>query len=351
MNQFFKQFGARPTKAEIRKLQESPNWGSNEFQNLIPTAMSIGLKDMPSLLKKQFTKRKEREPTCAIPIHALDQKQFLNPSVNQAQFVWYGHSVLLIRIQGKTLLIDPMFGEDAAPIAPFKARRYSENTIQLVDSLPKLDAVMLTHDHYDHLDLDSIEKIEAKTKHFYTPLGCARHLQKWGITSSRITELDWWNEFQIDSLRITFTPTRHFSGRGLFDRSKSLWGGWVIKSPEETVYFSGDSGYGPHFKEIGEKLGPFDIGFMECGQYYKLWQALHMMPEESVQAAIDAKVSTVIPVHWGGFTLSLHSWTDPVERFKKEALKQEQQSSYPYPGQLFKINELFQKSWWNEYMH
>lgn len=226
--------------------------------------MDISLASLPKLLYKQIFDRKGREPKAKLPILPFDRNAFLTPS-DKAKFVWYGHSVVLMRMNNKTILIDPMLGNDTSPIAPFATKRFSENALNVIDDFPEIDLLILTHDHYDHLDLDSIEKLKPKVKQYFVALGVERHLVKWGIPEAKITEFDWWDMQTFADISITFTPTRHFSGRGLTDRAKSLWGGWAFKTETENIWFSGDSGYGEHFKTVGEKLGPFDFAFMECG--------------------------------------------------------------------------------------
>ena len=294
---------------------------------------------------KQFCEKEGREPTSMLPIASLDKHDFLSPNEN-SRFVWYGHSVVLMRINHKTLLIDPMLGSNASPIAPFPTRRFSENTLDLADSFPEIDLLLLTHDHYDHLDLDSIRKLKSKVKKYYVALGVARHLVSWGIDKEDIVEFDWWDHQTFEDIRITFTPTRHFSGRGLTDRAQSLWGGWIFKTSNENIWFSGDGGYGSHFKEIGNHMGPFDFAFMESGQYNENWHQIHMYPEESVQAAIDAKAEKVMPVHWGGFALAPHTWTDPVERFTAATKKANVSYATPPLGKQFYIGNNEQDQWW-----
>lgn len=349
MISYFQQFGAKLTDDDRNRFSQSPQWNGKIFENSSPTSINISLKDLPSLLRKQFFEKAGRQPRNPIPIQKFDKDAFLTDS-DSCSAVWFGHSVILIRIQGKTILCDPMFGPDTAPIAPFPSKRYSEDTLAIIDQLPPIDLVLLTHDHYDHLDLASIKKIHPKVRQFYVALGTARHLKKWGVDASIIKEFDWWQEAEFEGIEITFTPTRHFSGRGLFDRASSLWGGWAIKSQTEAIYISGDSGYNSHFKEVGERLGPFDFGFMECGQYNELWHAIHMFPEESIKAALDAKVKKVMPIHWAGFTLSIHTWTDPVERFTAEATKLKMPYSTPKIGELFQpssINKHVERWWEN----
>ena len=311
------QFGGKVRKQDLKNFEKSPQWKNGKFENQIETSMDFHFSDMPKMLVETFTDTQKRSPQKPLEVLKLDMDQLtLNDS---PKFVWYGHSVGLIQLNGKHFLIDPMLGPDAAPIAPFSSKRFSENTLDIIDELPNIDAVLITHDHYDHLDMKSILKLKSKVSFWYVALGVSRHLEKWGVPAEHIKEMDWWDSTQHDEVELTFTPSRHFSGRGAFDRAKSLWGGWVLKSKDVSIYWSGDGGYGPHFKEVGERLGPFDWGFMECGQYNEKWHAIHMYPEESIQAALDAKVQVATPVHWGGFSLAIHSWKDPVKRFYNEA--------------------------------
>ena len=340
-----KQFGAKPTKADIQQYEQSPQWDGAQFVNSIPTSMAISLRTLPKLLYKQFCEKKDREPSQPLPILPFDKEAFVI-NENQVRYIWYGHSVVLLRMNGKNILIDPMLGSNAAPIAPFPIKRFSENTLEIIDQLPEIDLVLLSHDHYDHLDYDSIQKLQSKVKQYYVALGVKRHLVKWNIKPESITEFDWWQQVLFQDIQITFTPTRHFSGRGLTDRAKSLWGGWALKTPTENIWFSGDSGYGPHFKAIGERLGPFDFAFMECGQYNENWSQIHMFPEESVQAAMDAGVRNMMPVHWAGFALAQHTWTDPVVRFVAAAEKHECLYNVPQLGQIQKITNQNHTAWW-----
>ncbi len=342
-----KQFGAKPTKEELEKYSRSRNWDGDKFINLEETGMSISFQDIPQLLYKQFCEKKGREPENPIPVAAFKRADFLESS-EKAKFIWYGHSVVLMRIKGQTILIDPMFGNDAAPISPFSVKRFSKNTLEIIKELPEIDLLLISHDHYDHLDYDSIKIIRDKVKNFGVALGVARHLKKWKIPLENITQFDWWEQIDFEGIKITFTPTRHFSGRGITDRAKSLWGGWAFKTSNENIWFSGDGGYGKHFKEIGRKLGPFDFGFMECGQYNKKWHQIHMYPEESVQAALDARVGKIMAVHWAGFALAQHPWKDPIERFSDRAQEKEVTVSKPQIGELFSVQSMRSNNWWEE---
>jgi L-ascorbate metabolism protein UlaG (beta-lactamase superfamily) len=343
-----KQFGGKLTQLNLNRYASSPNWKDGKFQNLEETTMAISIQSIPKLLYQQFYDNKGRIPGRDISVLPFDKDSFLQPS-DKAKIIWFGHSVLLMRINNKTLLIDPMFGPDAAPSAPFSVKRFSANTLSIIDALPPIDLMLITHDHYDHLDLVSINKLKSKTAHYYTALGVARHLSHWGINSEDITEFDWWDQKLFHDIEITFTPSRHFSGRGLSDRAKSLWGGWVFKANNENIYFSGDGGYGKHFKEVGKQLGPFDFGIMECGQYHELWHQIHMYPEESILAAIDACVGKTMAVHWGAFALAPHTWKDPINRFVQYAEKLKLELITPRIGEQFVISQKINSSWWNEY--
>lgn len=342
-----KQFGGKITNSEKQKLANSIHWNGKQFKNLEPTTMDINWSTLPGLLKKQFTNTEGRRPQQNLPITPFNKEEF---SSNNNKFIWYGHGTFLLKLAGKNILIDPMFGQNASPIGPITTKRFSEGTLEIIDELPEIDAVFMSHDHYDHLDLASYKKLIPKVKHYYVPLGVGRHLEAWGISSSKITELDWWQNTKLENIEITFTPSRHSTGRGLSDRDKSLWGGYAFKTKDFNLYFTGDGGYGKHFKEIGEKYGPFDFAFIESGQYNKEWHQIHMYPEEGVQAAIDVQANTILPYHWAGFKLSLHHWKDPIKRFTKEANNKRVNYCTPQIGELVCFNDVYtNESWWDKY--
>jgi L-ascorbate metabolism protein UlaG (beta-lactamase superfamily) len=259
-----KQFGGKATAPLKDRYQISKNWIEGKFENLEETTMEFSIQNVPNLLYEQFVKTKGRAPKKPIEVNPFDLEAFTAPS-QEPKFIWYGHSVVLMRWMNQTILMDPMLGPNASPIAPFTTKRFSENTLDLIEQFPPIDLALMTHDHYDHLDLASIKKLKGKTAKWYVALGVGRHLESWGISDSIITEFDWWDKAEFQGIDFTFTPSRHFSGRGINDRAKSLWGGWVMKSADHNLYWSGDGGYGDHFKEISAKFGPFDFGFIECG--------------------------------------------------------------------------------------
>lgn len=285
------QLGQDPQSEDIARLQESPRYIDGHFKNEIPTSMDMGLSESWESLVEFFT-AEHTFPPKPIPSSFEDLNQ---PVDSGTHITWFGHSAVLVELDGKRIMIDPMLGKAAAPV-PFMATRYTyESTIPL-DDLGYFDAVIISHDHYDHLDYETIEKIKENVGHFVTPLGVGSHLRSWGISSGRITELDWWDTTAVEGVRFIAAPSRHFSGRG-FEQNLTLWSSWVIQGEKDKIYFSGDGGYGPHFKEIGEKLGPFDFAMIECGQYNYKWKQIHMFPEESVQASIDVKTKAMMPIH------------------------------------------------------
>lgn len=343
------QFGGRMSDDERDQFSRSAQWDGKQFVNQTETVMNVNIRTLPKLLKAQFTDREKRTPKGRLPLQRFD-RQAWEQDTAQAKFIWFGHSTGMVRLQGKNLLIDPMFGADASPIGPFRTRRYSDSTLYIIDQLPAIDAVFITHDHYDHLDMDSFRKLNGKVAHYFVPLGIKRHLVRWDIPAEKITELDWWDGASIAGIHATFVPSRHFSGRGLFDRGESLWGGWVFKTDSTSMYWSGDGGYGDHFKEIGQRFGPFDWAFLECGQYNEHWHHIHMYPEESVQAALDVQAKTSIPIHWGAFTLALHDWKDPVDRFSQEAKRRGVHVALPELGEVITHSTPeVQDKWWQEH--
>lgn len=342
------QLGGKLTEELKERYAQSPNWKDGKFVNLADIRTDIDLWSVPEAIYKTLSKTKERIPEETIAIKRFVKEDFTTHH-SSTNMIWYGHSAVLLNMKGTILFIDPMLGPDASPVAPFRTNRFTNDTLPMVDELPDIDVVLLTHDHYDHLDMDSIKKLKGKAKQYYVALGVKRHLVAWGIAADTITEFDWWDEKTINNITITFTPSQHFSGRWIDDKQGTLWGGWVFANDEERIYFSGDSGYGEHFKEIGAKLGPFDFGLMECGQYDELWKDMHLTPEETVQAAIDAQVKRAMPIHWGAFSLSQHSWKDPILRYIKHAKEQQLNICYFEPGEIFCRDHTNCPMWWEQY--
>ncbi|WP_163103372.1 MBL fold metallo-hydrolase [Peribacillus alkalitolerans] len=306
--------------------------------------MDMNFSTSLTLLRDFMKGNPKGKPEGPIPM----EKLVIQSTSNQAKITWFGHSAILLELDGKNLLIDPMFGKAPNPFPFFGDKRYSKGLPFKVGELPQIDAVFLSHDHYDHLDFYSINKLKDKVNQFFVPFGVASHLKRWGVLPEKIHEHDWWNEFEYEGLTLACTPARHFSGRSLNDRNSTLWCSWVISGKQDKIFFSGDSGYGPHFKEIGDKYGPFDLTMMECGQYDERWSAIHMLPEETVQAHLDVKGKLLIPIHWGAFTLALHDWTDPVDRVLSSANEKGVTIATPKIGEpvILGSNEYPSTTWW-----
>jgi len=346
MKNFLKQFGGTPTQDLKSRYAQSDRWIKGKFRNIERTDLSMDIFKLPSIIYKQFVINRKRTPETPLPVLLFDKERFLETS-DQTKMIWYGHSAIMMRVMDKTILIDPMLGSDTTPIAPVANPRFSKDTLPLIDDFPSIDLVCITHDHYDHLDYDSIRKLIPKTNQYFVALGVKRHLTAWGVHPDKVTEFEWYDSHTCGSVQITFTPTRHFSGRGLRDRMMTLWGGWLIQSPQEKIWFSGDGGYGKHFSEIGQRLGPFDFAFMECGQYNDDWRPVHLFPDESIQAALDAAAQKVMPVHWGGFDLSYqHNWHQPPEEFVKHALTANLDFALPRIGEIFTVDSILEEEWW-----
>lgn len=339
------QFGAAPEGVHLEKIRSSVNYQNGSFTNLIDTKMDMNMGNIGKAIHEMFN-TKNTTPTSPLPVKFEDYSvDYVHPD-SMAYVTWFGHSTIFLETEGKRILLDPMFGPEASPVSFFGQRFPYQEPINL-DLFTKIDAIILSHDHYDHLDYPSILKLAPHTRQFFVPLGVGAHLKRWGVDSTKITEMDWWETSGFEGLEFTATPARHFSGRGISDRNKTLWASWVIKGEKTNIYFSGDSGYGPHFKEIGKKYGPFDFTMMECGQYNEKWEAIHMMPEHTFQANLDLGGEKMMPIHWGAFKLATHSWFEPPERLLAKAAKNEVQVITPVIGERFSVQgDLPVIRWW-----
>lgn len=308
-------------------------------------AYKSGLSDLFRIIAAYLgAKREAPVPKEAIPLAPITAAELADPSPRLYRL---GHSTVLIKLDGKYLLTDPVFAERASPFRAFGPKRFHQSPIALKD-LPALDAIVLSHDHYDHLDSDAIRYLAKTEARFFVPLGLGKRLTKLGVAASRIDELDWWQSARLGSIELTATPAQHFSGRGLFDRDQTLWASWAIRGEQARVFFSGDSGYFPGFAEIGERLGPFDVTLMETGAYNELWRDIHMMPEESLQAHLDVKGLVMVPIHNGTFDLALHDWFEPLERIRALAWERSVKIATPIFGEALSLQTPGQgREWWN----
>ncbi|UTW61639.1 MBL fold metallo-hydrolase [bacterium SCSIO 12741] len=345
------QIGGTASGDRLARMENSPQFDGGIFVNPVETNMDMSAGNVAKMTWEFIRGVDHAEPEDTIRVQPFQADDFANTPEEEVAITWFGHSSAIVRIEGKTLLIDPVFSERASLFSFMGPKRFIYSKHMSVDQLPDVDAVLISHDHYDHLDYETMLKLKEKVNQFYVPLGVGAHLESWGIPSNQIQELDWWQESEwSDSLKLVCTPARHFSGRALTDRFKTLWCSWVIQGKNKRVYFSGDSGYTPQFKEIGDKYGPFDLCMMECGQYDEKWSNIHMMPEETVQAHLDLQGKYLVPIHWGKFNLALHSWKDPVQRMTAKAKEKGVYYLIPEVGHTFTLNtaEGAGSNWWQE---
>ncbi len=327
-------------------IQKSPRYNGSKFFNAQP-AMEASIHSAGAMLKEYlFVKHPRTTPTSPIPVMTLTKEALAALPVDKTMIYRLGHSTLLLWMAGEFWLTDPVFSERASPFQFMGPKRFHQPPISLAD-LPPIKGVILSHNHYDHLDKDSILKLLAKVDHFIVPLGVGSDLVKWGADEANVTELDWWEAITLAQVTLTATPAQHFSGRAIGDRDTTLWNSWAISGAGQNLFFSGDSGYFDGFKDIGDRLGPFDMAFVETGAYNTLWRGVHMMPEETIQAFKDLQGKVLVPIHNGTFNLSLHSWDDPFIKIAALAKQANVQLLTPIMGQAIDLQDLpEQTEWW-----
>lgn len=321
--------GGDPAGERLARIQALPNFRKGALHNLEPTDMNMPFNTMLKVMWTMLRGWDGREPEQAIPIEPFDRDAWERIPDHELGIAWFGHSCVLLKIDGLTFLTDPVFGERASTFTFAGPKRFAYTEHMRVSKLPPVDVVLLSHDHYDHLCYETIHDLvvlrmsgaahdRPKRKlRFITALGVGAHLEKWGVDPARITELAWWEEAQVGPVKITFTPTRHFTGRGLTNRFSTLWGAFALQGTHKRIYFGADSGYTATFKEVGERFGPFDLALLECGACSEHWPRIHMFPEETAQAALDLQARVLMPIHWGKFALGLHPWKESIERIMR----------------------------------
>lgn len=305
-------FGKKPSGERLEKIKKSPQYKNKQFQNFSPTPQLTEGYTMPKVIWNfLFKKPKYIKPKTAIPTVPVD---FSKIDLNKNCYYWFGHSSYLLILDEKTFLIDPVLTPNAAPVISSNTAFKGTTFIDL-NNLPTIDFLLITHDHYDHLDYTTIRKIKPKVKNVICGLGVGSHFEFWGYNANQIQELDWKEKVSFkNNLEITATPARHFSGRSFFNRNNTLFCSYVIKSNTKKIFIGGDSGYDSHFKAIGLEFGPFDYAFIENGQYNQAWRYIHLLPEEMPLVIQDINANVIVPVHHSKFALATHHWKEPLEK-------------------------------------
>lgn len=336
-------FGGKASGQDLATIENSSNYKNGQFQNLNFTPQLTANASIFKVMRAFFFNKDKRN----VPAGILPSKKtnLFQLDASDDVLVWFGHSSYFMQLNGKKFLVDPVFSGHASPVT-FTTRSFKGSDVYTTDDIPPIDFLIVTHDHYDHLDYSTIVKLRPKIKQVITGLGVGAHFRRWGYDPTFIIEKDWNEEIRFDDFTIDTTSSRHFSGRN-FKRNSSLWLSFVVTTPGKKIFIGGDSGYDSHFNAIGEKFGPFDLAILECGQYNKYWKHIHMMPEEVVQAAKDLKAKKLLPVHWGKFSLSLHAWDEPITKVLPEAKTKGMGVLHPMIGEAVYLDkETLFPEWW-----
>ena len=345
------QFGAAMTGARLERAKANPQYRDGRFVNLQPETPTSTVA-MFDYLVRQFSGDEVRVPPSPLPVLAVDKAALAAaPGASSLRAFWIGHASVYVEVDGLRLLLDPVFAERVSPIA-IGPKRFHPPPIALAD-LPKIDAVLVSHDHYDHLDMETVQHLAARGTRFFVPLGIGAHLERWGVPLAQIEEMEWWQRKTLGNVEFVCTPTRHYSGRGLGDRSATLWSSWSVLGPRHRFFYSGDTGYGAHFADIGSRLGPFDLAFVKIGAYGPgpSWIDIHMPPEQSVQAHRDVRAKRMFPVHWSTFNLAYHDWDEPIRRTVAEARRTGVEVVTPRLGEWVDADREFASTPWWEAVH
>ncbi len=339
----YKSTGHNPSGTALKLIKRLPNYSQGKFQNIDSSGVDFKKVSWTKLLKTMRDRPADTRPPRPLPVVKTD----LNITYNKPTVIWFGHSTFLIKTPTANILVDPDFSGYAGPTSWF-VKAFDGSEAYKVSDLPPIDVLLISHDHYDHLDYQTIKQLQGKVKHVIVPMGIGSHFKYWGYPANQVHELNWHQSYQLPTgLRITVTPSRHESGR-LLSKQKTLWGSFVIQADGYKIFYSGDSGYGRHYKQIGKQYGPFDLAVMECGQYNKLWPRNHMFPEQTAQAAIDVGARMIMPVHWGKFAESNHPWNESVKRLLPAAVALHIPVTIPQLGQPYSVgNQPFNVHWFD----
>ena len=336
------------TTLPASSYEQSPQYTEGKFRNAAPRQAPGFGKTMAIMWRFMTEKPADAVPAQPPQVLPLTQADLLKaPDLS----LWrLGHSTMLLKLQGQFWLTDPVFSERASPFTFMGPKRFHAPPLS-IDELPPITGVVLSHDHYDHLDYDAIQKLAPKVAHFVTPLGVGDRLMGWGVPAAKVQQFDWWQGTTIAGVKLVATPAQHFSGRSLSDGNRTLWASWVIEAGQGAdatrIFFSGDTGYFDGFKAIGERFGPFDLTLIETGAYDAQWPDVHMQPEESLQAHLDLKGRYLMPIHNGTFDLSLHPWTEPFERVTALAEAAQVPRVAPVMGERIDLRQpALSRHWW-----
>lgn len=342
---YSQQFGKLPSGERLARIGKSPNYRDKQFQNQsVTTVMASNSTYYKALKSFLFSRSKRSTPDSVLPSQKIDLKS-LNRDSNLV--VWFGHSSYFMHLDGKTFLVDPVLCGSASPVS-FTTNSFAGSDLYAPEDFPEIDYVIITHDHWDHLDYKTLMRLKSKIRNIVSSLGVGSHLEYWGFEKNIIFELDWFESQKLDSgFVVTATPARHFTGRFL-KRNQTLWASFVLQTPTKRIFMGGDGGYDVHFKTIGDKYGPFDLAVLECGQYNEYWRFIHCMPEQTVQAALDLQAKHLFPVHWAKFVLGLHHWDEPIIRVSKEAKLKNVPLITPMIGEAVNLDNDNQRfvEWW-----
>ncbi|QGY42027.1 MBL fold metallo-hydrolase [Pseudodesulfovibrio cashew] len=307
-------FGRLPQGERLKRVSQSSNYQGGTFHNREPIVDVVeGGGGLGLWLQFLLRDGDGLTPPEAIPVVKTDLKAL---APEEDVVIWLGHSSYFIRLGGKTVLVDPVFSDYASPVS-FSTRAFEGTTFYTAEDMPYIDYLLISHDHWDHLDYDTVAALRPKVGHVVTGLGVGEHFARWGFPDGMVREADWDDAVELDEgFTIHVLTARHFSGR-LFDRNRTLWVSFALETPSRRIFYSGDSGYGSHFKAIGERFGGFDLVMLDSGQYNSQWPYVHMMPEQAAQAAEDLQARAALPSHAGRFSIAFHSWDEPFRRFAK----------------------------------
>ncbi|HEX2062534.1 MAG TPA: MBL fold metallo-hydrolase [Thermoanaerobaculia bacterium] len=333
------QFGGRFEGDRLRRMRRSPQFIDGRFQNTPPQDTESSLLETWRL----YRQGQVREPRFAIPVVPLSPAALAAPAAPGLRAIWFGHASVLVEIDGVRIMTDPVLSRVVSPI-PIGPERFHRPPIAL-EQLAHIDAVVISHDHYDHLDMKTVQQLAPRGTHFFVPLGVGAHLERWNVPAAQIHEMDWWEAIPWKGVVIHCTPARHYSGRKRMDNS-TLWSSWAIRGPRHSVYYSGDTGYAPHFAEIRRRVGPTDLALIKVGAYGETWLDIHMDPESAVQAHTDLEAATLLPVHWATFNLSYHAWDEPIRRTLAAAAKKNVHVVTPRIGERYEHGRPFRNVAW-----